>query len=66
MTDPRDPTKPPEPTAGQPVAILRNAALVGCFAPAEGNRPATLAEVMDNPTRRRAVNQPVLDALRDR
>ena len=72
MTELREPHKVLERAGGQPVAILRNSALVGYLVPAEavsepeGHRPATLDEVMDSLTRRRAVNQPVLDYLRDK
>ncbi|MBC7157696.1 MAG: hypothetical protein H5U20_09305, partial [Rhodobacteraceae bacterium] len=54
-----------------PVAILRNSTLVGYLVPAEaarhdGIRLATREEVMESLARRRAVNQPVLDYLRDK
>jgi len=72
MTELREPHKVLERAGGQPVAILRNSALVGYLIPAEAvaepgdHRPATLDEVMDSLNRRRAVNQPVLDYLRDK
>ena len=67
----REPHKVPGRAGGQPVAILRNAALVGCPVPAEAvehpaHRPATMEAVVESLTRRRAINQPVLDHLRDK
>ena len=71
MTEMREPHKVLERAGGQPVAILKNSAVVGYFVPIEaiGNaahRVATREEVMESLARRRAVNQPVLDYLRDR
>jgi antitoxin StbD len=53
------------------VAILKNSALVGYLVPAEAigetdHRPATLDEVMESLARRREINQPVLDYLKDK
>ena len=71
MTEMREPHKVLERSGGHPVAILKNSALVGYLIPAEAvdkgeHRAATLAEVMESMARRRAVNQPVLDYLRDK
>lgn len=71
MTELREPQKVLDRANGQPVAILKNSALVGYLVPVEaidqgGHRVATLDEVMDSLARRRDVNQPVLDYLRDK
>lgn len=71
MTEMREPHKVLERSGGKPVAILRNSAVVGYFVPNEAveqvdARVATLEEVMESLERRRAVNQPVLDYLRDK
>ena len=71
MTELREPHKVLERANGQPVAILKNSALVGYLVPAsavqaEESRVATLDEVMRSLSRRNAVNQPVLDYLRDK
>ena len=71
MTEMREPHKVLERSGGHPVAILKNSALVGYLIPAEAvdkteHHTATLEEVMESIARRRAVNQPVLDYLRDK
>ena len=71
MTELREPHKVLERSGGKPVAILRNSALVGYLVPAEavdagGHRAATLDEAMEALARRRAINQPILDYLRDK
>ena len=71
MTEMREPHKVLERANGQPVAILKNSALVGYFVPAdavgeEAQATPTLAEAMEVMARRRAVNQPILDYLRDK
>ena len=71
MTELREPQKVLDRANGQPVAILKNSALVGYLVPVEavdqgGHRVATLEEVMESLNRRREVNQPVLDYLRDK
>lgn len=72
MTELREPHKVLERAGGQPVAILRNSALVGYLVPAEavaepeGHRPATLDEVMAHLEATRDEVQPVLDYLRDK
>ena len=71
MTEMREPHKVLERANGQPVAILKNSALVGYFVPAEAigradHRVATLEEVMQSFERTRASAQPVLDYLKDK
>jgi antitoxin StbD len=72
MTELREPHKVLERSGGKPVAILKNSALVGYLVPAEAvhaaedHRYATMDEVMASVERRRSVNQPVLDYLRDK
>ena len=71
MTELREPHKVLERSGGEPVAILKNSALVAYLVPAEAvgtadHRVATMDEVMESLERRRAVNQPVLDYLKDK
>ena len=71
MTELREPQKVLDRAGGKPVAILKNSALVGYLVPAEAigetdHRPATLEEVMESLARRREINQPVLDYLKDK
>ena len=71
MTELREPHKVLERANGQPVAILRNSALVAYLVPAEAisntaHEVATLAEVKESVARRSGVNQPVLDYLKDK
>lgn len=71
MTELREPQKVFDRANGQPVAILKNSALVGYLVPAEAvdqgaHRVATMEEVMESLARRRAINQPVLDYLKDK
>jgi antitoxin StbD len=71
MTELREPQKVFDRAGGQPVAILKNSALVGYLVPAEAvgggeNSVATLEEVMQSLHRRRSINQPVLDYLKDK
>ncbi len=71
MTELREPHKVLERAQGQPVAILRNSALVGYFVPAEAisnteHYAATLDEVQQSLARRRVVNEPVLAYLKDK
>jgi len=71
MTELREPQKVFDRANGQPVAILKNSALVGYLVPAEAvdqteHRVATLEEVMEVLNNRRDINQPVLDYLRDK
>jgi len=71
MTELREPHKVLERAQGQPVAILKNSALVGYFVPAEAisnteHEIATLDQVKQSLARRRIVNQPVIDYLKDK
>lgn len=71
MTELREPHKVLERSGGKPVAILKNSQLVGYLVPEEAadirpRRYATRDEVMKSLRRRRAVNQPVLDYLKDK
>lgn len=71
MTELREPHKVLERSGGQPVAILKNSALVAYLVPAEAipeaeHRYATREEVMASLARTRAKAQPVLDYLRDK
>ncbi len=70
MTELREPQKVFDRANGQPIAILKHSALVGYYVPAEAvgkadTREATLEEMMDSLKRRRAINQPILDHLKD-
>ncbi len=71
MTELREPHKVVARTNGQPVAILKNSALVGYFVPIEAisnteHEPATLKDVKKSIARRRRVNEPVLQYLKDK
>ena len=71
MTELREPQKVLDRANGQPVAILKNSALVGYLVPVEaidqgGHRVATLDEVMEVLESSRNRVQPVLDYLRDK
>lgn len=71
MTELREPHKVLERSGGKPVAILRNSQLVGYLVPEEAtdkrqHRHATRDEVMESLRRRHAINQPVLDYLKDK
>ncbi len=71
MTELREPQKVLDRANGQPVAILKNSALVGYIVPAEAvgqveHRVATMEEVMDVLERSKDRIQPVLDYLRDK
>lgn len=72
MTEMREPQKVLDRAKGRPVAVMKNSRLVGYFVPAEAvaepgqHRVATLDEVMESLRRRKDVNQPVLDYLRDK
>jgi antitoxin StbD len=71
MTELREPQKVFDRAGGQPVAILKNSQLVGYLVPAEAvevgaHQVATMEEVMESLARRRAINQPVLDYLKDK
>ena len=72
MTEMREPQKVLDRAKGRPVAVMRNSKLVGYFVPAEAvaapgsHRVATMEEVLASLARRREVDQPVLDYLRDK
>ena len=71
MTEVREPQKVLDRANGQPVAILKNSALVGYLVPVEAvdqteHRLATLDEVMAVLDSSRDHVQPVLDYLRDK
>ena len=71
MTELREPHKVLERAGGKPVAILKNSQVVGYLVPQEAveqvdARAATMDEVMESLVRRRGVNQPVLDYLKDK
>jgi antitoxin StbD len=71
MTELREPQKVFDRSNGQPVAILKNSALVGYLVPAEAvdqaqHRVATLEELMEVLENSRERVQPVLDYLRDK
>lgn len=71
MTELREPQKVFDRAGGQPVAILKNSALVGYLVPAEAvdngqHQVATMEEVMESLARSKARVQPVLDYLKDK
>ncbi len=71
MTELREPQKVFDRAGGQPVAILKNSQLVGYLVPAAAvdaaeHHVATMEEVLASLARRRAINQPVLDYLKDK
>ncbi|MGJ8585372.1 MAG: hypothetical protein ACSHXD_14855 [Marinosulfonomonas sp.] len=71
MTEMREPHKVLERSGGKPVAVLKNSALVGYFVPAEAVQETkrglvTHEEVLASINRRKHVNQPVLDYLKDK
>ncbi|MCV6594714.1 MAG: hypothetical protein OIF48_17320 [Silicimonas sp.] len=72
ITELREPHKVLERAGGKPVAILKNSAVVAYLVPQEAveqmdeHRVATMDEVMESLARRREVNQPVLDYLKDK
>ena len=71
ITELREPHKVLERAGGKPVAILKNSQVVGYLVPQEAveavdSRVATMDEVLESLARRRDVNQPVLDYLKDK
>ena len=67
----REPHKVLEKSGGEPVAVLKNSALVGYFVPAvaisnERHRGAALKEVAVSLESRNAITRPVLDYLKDK
>ena len=71
MTEMREPHKVLEKSGGEPVAILRNSALVGYFVPAEAisneqHHTASFEEIRRSLKSRKAITQPILDYLKDK
>ena len=71
MTEMREPHKVLEKSGGEPVAVLKNSALVGYFVPAEAisnvqHRTASIEEIRQSLESRKAITQPVLDYLKDK
>lgn len=71
MTEMREPHKVLEQSGGEPVAVLKNSALIGYFVPAEAvekvsYRAATREEVLKHLERTREKVQPILDYLKDK
>ena len=60
-----------EKSGGEPVAVLKNSALVGYFVPAEAilneaHRAASMDEIKASLVSRSAITRPVLDYLKDK
>lgn len=71
MTEMREPHKVLEKSGGEPVAVLKNSALVGYFVPAEAitvdsNRVASMEEIKVALASRTVITRPVLDYLKDK
>ena len=71
MTEMREPHKVLERSSGEPVAILKNSALVGYFVPAEAvedmeNEMASEADVLGSLKARSKQTAPVRDYLQDK
>lgn len=71
MTELREPQKVLDRAGGKPVAIMKNSRCVGYLVPADAAldgepRYATMEEVLDSLQRRREVNLPVLEYLKDK
>jgi len=71
MTELREPQKVLDRAGGKPVAIMKNSRCVGYIVPEEATlqeepRYASMDEVMESLRSRGAVNQPVLDFLKDK
>jgi len=71
MTEMREPHKVLAKSNGKPVAILKNSQVVGYFVPEEATdqidtRVASLDEVKAILARRKKIDQPVLDYLKDK
>ena len=71
MTELREPQKVLDRAGGEPVAVLKNSKVVGYFVPeacvqTDEPRYATKDEVLESLRKRAAVNQPVLDYLKDK
>lgn len=71
ITELREPQKVFDRAGGQPIAILKNSALVGYYVPAEAvgrveTRVATMEELRAHLDATRDAVQPVLDYLKDK
>ena len=71
MTEMREPHKVLEKSGGEPVAILKNSALVGYYVPAEAistkmRRTASMDEIKASLESRSPVTRPLLDYLKDK
>lgn len=71
MTELREPQKVFDQAGGKPVAIMKNSKCIGYLVPEEATlqeepRYATMEEVMTSIKKRRNINQPVLDYLKDK
>ena len=71
MTEMREPHKVLEKSGGEPVAVLKNSALVGYFVPAqaisdETHRLDSVDEIQASLVSRAATTRPVLDYLKDK
>ena len=71
MTEMREPHKVLEKSGGEPVAVLKNSALVGYFVPAEAisnvqHRTASMEEIRQSLESRKTITQSVLAYLKDK
>ena len=71
ITELREPQKVLNESGGKPVAVMKNSKCVAYLVPAEASlqeepRYATMDEVKASIEKRRHVNQPVLDYLKDK
>ena len=71
MTELREPQKVLDRAGGKPVAIVKNSRCVGYLVPEEATlqgepRYATMDEVMASLEKRREINDPVLEYLKDK
>lgn len=71
MTELREPQKVFDKAGGKPVAIMKNSRCIGYLVPEEATlqdevRHATMDEVMSSIEKRREINRPVLDYLKDK
>jgi antitoxin StbD len=71
MTEMREPPKAVEKSHGEPVAVLKNSALVGHLVPAEvisneRHHAAAIEEIRHSRKSHKAITQPVVDYLNDK
>lgn len=71
MTELREPRKVFDQAGGKPVAIMKNSRCIGYLVPGEATlqdapRDAAMDEVMASLDKRRDINKPVLDYLKDK